>query len=84
MSFDAFWNVYPRKVGKKNAQRLWEKMKLDSKTADIVHAVVEQSKDWDDIKYVKHPSTWLYGEHWCDELNNDVSAKVLFLKSVKK
>lgn len=64
-SFDAFWQLYPRKVGKKPAADRWKKMS-DADRASALEAV--QSYPFgDDPKYIKHPSTWLNHECWNDE-----------------
>lgn len=84
MSFEEFWKVYPRKVNKKLARKIWQRQKLDEKTEIIIKSVLEYAKQWDEIRYIPHPSTFLNGERWEDEFENESSAKILFLREVKK
>lgn len=70
--FDAFWSVYPRKVGKGAARKSFEKAmkKTDLKTIlDAVEAQ-RQSPQWtrDDGQFIPHPATWLNQERWADEV----------------
>jgi len=70
--FDAFWKVYPRKVKKKESLKVWEKLKPDEQLTQIIIAAVEKQKtsEWKDRdkKHIPHPSTWLNGERWNDEI----------------
>lgn len=73
--FERWWKVYPRKVGRKKA--LEEFLKLnptDELTEVMVEAVKRQGLAEklraEGERYVKHPSTWLHGEHWNDEVPN--------------
>jgi hypothetical protein len=67
--FNEFWAAYPRKKGKGQARRAFEKAleKTDLQTIlDGVHSYVAND-DMDDPQFVAHPSTWLNGERWLDE-----------------
>lgn len=71
--FDRFWSLYPRKVGKANAQKAWAKLKVDSTLFDRMAAALAAwsvSPDWtkDNGQFVPHPATWLNGKRWEDEL----------------
>ncbi len=71
--FDEFWKVYPRKVGKKNAQQRWQKLKINDETyRKITEAVKAQSESdqWkkDGGQYIPYPATWLSQERWEDQL----------------
>ena len=69
-AFDAFWQAYPKKVGKDAARRAFAKVKapLD----DLIAAVEQQktSKQWtkDGGQYIPNPATWLNQGRWDDEL----------------
>lgn len=71
-SFCAFWNLYPRKVEKKRAFKIWQKLNPDEKLAKAILSAVERQKnsEWKDreFKHIPHPSTWLNGERWNDEI----------------
>jgi len=67
--FNQFWSVYPRKKGKGQARKAFEKAleKTDLQTIlDGVHAYVANDV-MDDPQFIAHPSTWLNGERWEDE-----------------
>lgn len=70
--FDAFWHVYPRKVGKDAARKAFEKRKPDDDLLRImIGAVKRQSKlpSWtkDGGQFIPHPSTWLNEGRWMDD-----------------
>lgn len=66
-SFDLFWNAYPRKTAKGNAENSWKKIKPDEKlVADIIAAIAKQKPNWTDPKFIPHPATWLNGKRWLD------------------
>lgn len=68
--FDQFWADYPKKVGKKKARDVWNRKNLDEKTDHILKAVEEykQTDQWQDVRYIPHPATWLNQERWEDEI----------------
>lgn len=71
--FDRIWKLYPRKVGKANAQKAWAKLKVDPALFERMAtalAVWSASPDWtkDDGRFIPHPATWLNGKRWDDEL----------------
>lgn len=71
--FDRFWRLYPRKVGKANAQKAWGKLKVHSALFDRMAAALavwSVSADWtkDGGQFIPHPATWLNGKRWEDEL----------------
>jgi len=71
-SFAQFWDAYPKKRSKKDAQKAWRKLKPDDALfRTIMDAVAfwKQTPDWMKEKgaYVPLPATWLRGERWTDE-----------------
>lgn len=79
-TFSAFWSAYPRKVGKPNAQKAWEKQ---SPPLDACLAALEwqrRSPGWvkDGGQYVPHPATWINRRGWEDE--PPAAAATAFLK----
>ena len=68
--FDRFWNLYPRKVGKGQAQAAW---KAAAKKVDpqlIIEGLQIHMPDLTDKppQFIPHPATWLNGERWADQL----------------
>lgn len=70
--FARFWSVYPRRVKRADAERVWAGLNPDEAlTAKIVFAVREQERRvWGVPNGEKrpHPTTWLNAGRWDDEL----------------
>lgn len=68
-TFETFWELYPRKVARLDARKMWQRLT----PANCSAAITALSK-WRDVwaqkelEFVPHASTWLYGERWDDEL----------------
>ncbi len=71
--FAEFWEAYPRKENRKKALAAWKKGQCwNGKFQEIMAALTEQKKNprWlEDVKYIPHPTTWLNGERWADEIS---------------
>ena len=71
--FAEFWEAYPRKENRKKALAAWKKGQCGKgKFQEIMAALTEQKKNprWlEDVKYIPHPTTWLNGERWADEIS---------------
>lgn len=68
--FNLFWEKYPKKVGKKEARKAWEKQKCWNGQFDEVMAGVDtyvKECVGKDNQFIAHPSSWLNGERWKDE-----------------
>lgn len=77
--FARFWALYPRKVGKEAARKAWDKLKLTNELFDsLVQALGTQclTPDWikDDGRFIPHPSTWINGKRWEDEVPDPAPA----------
>ena len=70
-NFDRFWAAYPKKVGKADARKAFDKTRSVSIEA-ILSAIerLRRSDQWqkDNGQYVPHPATWLRRGGWDDEL----------------
>lgn len=66
--FDEFWAAYPRKTDKGNAKKAWVKALKKKHAEHIVSAAAAYAATKPDPKYTAHPTTWLNGERWDDEL----------------
>lgn len=72
-SFDDFWKLYPKKVGKAQAEKAWTKLKVDEPLFEAMKKAIEcqkRSKQWKDKQYIPYPATWLNGRRWEDELED--------------
>ena len=70
--FDTFWKAYPRKSNKAFARRCFDKVKVNQELLDkMLKAIAQQKKStqWQKPEYIPHPSTWLNGERWEDEIS---------------
>lgn len=76
-AFNEFWSAYPKKVGKKEAQKAFAKVPK-AEWPKLVPAVEAQknSKQWqkDDGQYIPHPTTWLNQGRWEDSVEPNKSA----------
>ena len=70
--FRAFWDAYPNKKNKAKVKLAHARALKKASGAEIISALHMQkaSFDWtkDGGKYVPHPTTWLNGERWEDEI----------------
>lgn len=66
--FDDFWESYPRRVGKKAAQRAWELID-ESIVDEVVEGVRRMAADPNlpPKQYIPYPATWLNRGGWDDE-----------------
>jgi hypothetical protein len=72
-SFGTFWEAYPRKVGKQDAQKAFAKVNPDEALLAVMLTAIEKAKQtegWqkEKGKYIPHPATWLNGKRWEDEI----------------
>ena len=75
--FEDFWNVYPRKVKKSEARRVWASRNLASKAGLLIADVrkrKQSDRQWLD-GFVPHPTTYLRGDRWLDEIQISDSAQ---------
>ena len=68
--FTAFWERYPRKEGKKKAREKWMRLNPDPALYARIMAGLERHKRSEQWRrgVIPHPTTWLNGERWEDEL----------------
>jgi len=78
MTFDEFWVLYPRKVGKHKAKQTWERLRLSAPDLHRIRVALSwQVPHWAEsgtLQYVPHPTTWLNGRRWEDEPPPSVEA----------
>ena len=69
-AFESFWDVYPRKVSKRNAWKAYFAASKVANAQDILDGVERSIKgrNWDgmEMRFIPHPSTWLSGRGWED------------------
>lgn len=88
-SFQDFWQIYPKKIGKGKAKESWEKIKPD---ASLVKKMIEkielfkQTEQWkkDRGQFIPNPATWLNQGRWEDEVTPQSKEVPKYLKGLKK
>jgi len=68
--FDEFWKRYPKKVGKRAAYKVWDK--LSPNIDDVMYALSWQinSAQWQK-GFIPNPETYLNQGRWMDEPDNN-------------
>lgn len=70
--FIRFWTIYPRKVGKGEARKVWARLVKAGVDVERVIAGAERyrsevARRRVEEKFVKHPGPWLNAERWDDQ-----------------
>jgi len=81
--FDFFWKMYPNKKSKKQAEKIWNKLKMDE---DLYRKIIislkkqMETRQWQKNggEFIPHPSTWLNQERWNDEEVPEVEIELNF------
>jgi len=68
-SFDDFWHKYPVKKGRKYADEAWKKLNREDKQK-AYHGIHGYLSTVRQDKYICHPSTYLNGARWEDEVHD--------------
>ena len=67
ITFEEFWEAYPKRQAKKDAEKAWNKVK-PAHHQFILEAIRRQIKtDQWQRGIIPLPATWLRGERWFDE-----------------
>ena len=71
--FERFWKAYPRHENRKKAEDAFNALKVDDSLLERMIASIEKQKSgkqWleDGGQYIPHPTTWLHGKRWEDEV----------------
>ena len=71
--FSQFWDMYPKKTSKAQAEKEWKKLKVGpSLMASIMDGLRKwiASDQWtrDNGQFIPYPSTWLHNRRWEDEI----------------
>ena len=67
--FNEFWNVYPKKVGKADAQKKWinKKPNIDQVMIALTWQIASDQWNKNDGEFIPNPSTYINQERWNDE-----------------
>lgn len=82
MTFDDFWKAYPHHIAKRAALRAWEKLSADEREAAMKAIPLHRSK-WAQLGWYTppHPSSWLNGARWEDELDAPAKGVLQIVKT---
>lgn len=74
--FDRFWQAYPKKKSKGQAERTWVKLNPDEQLVATMTATIERAKksrDWlkNEGQFIPYPATWLNAKGW-EDVHNDL------------
>lgn len=65
--FDAFWDEYPRRVGKQDAIKAWTKAVKQVSPAALLGGALRLAQDPNrEDQFTPHPATWLNAGRWED------------------
>jgi hypothetical protein len=68
LTWEAFWNVYPRHVGKREARKAWERAIRRARPEVIIRGAQRYRDDPHRLApYTAHPATWLNRDGWDDD-----------------
>lgn len=71
-NFETFYQSYPRKIGKVNVEKWFNKNKPDEELMNKILTSLEKHKklkQWQDKQFIPYPATWLNQKRWEDELD---------------
>ena len=71
-NFETFYKAYPRKIGKANVEKWFNKNKPDEELMNKILTSLEKHKklkQWQDKQFIPYPATWLNQKRWEDELD---------------
>lgn len=78
--FDKFWSAYPKKKGKKEALRAWQRARDKPNIDKILASIGRQclSHDWTKSggQYIPHPATWINQGRWDDEVDAEPKSEM--------
>lgn len=76
--FSEFWKLYPRKVAKKDAMKMWARLSTEQQTKAL-EMLPAHVKVWEaegrQMHLVPHAATWINGERFDDEITLPAAQK---------
>lgn len=75
--FNRFYEAYPKHVSGDYAKKCFERINPDEELLQTMLAAIERQKkteQWQNIRYIPNPSTWLNERKWKDEIPDDALA----------
>lgn len=79
-SFAAFWDAYPKKKAKADAQKAWRSARINGELGVVMSAleVQKRSDEWrkESGKYIPFPASWIRQRRWEDEQEEQHKAEL--------
>ena len=71
--FEKFWDTYPRKKSKGDAEKAWKQIKPPPELVEIIInkvVLLKSSQEWlrEGGEFIPYPATWLRAKGWEDEV----------------
>ena len=78
--FEAFWRIYPRKIGKGAARKVWGKLAPANGLVERICVQVQAARQTDQWqreggKFIPLPATWLHQSRWEDDYSHSTPVK---------
>jgi hypothetical protein len=79
--FARFWELYPRKTGKKAARTAYGRARRDATVQQIATGLraqlpsMRERVEAGEAQYVPHPTTWLNQGRWDDEVRRETGPR---------
>ena len=75
MNFNEFYALYPRKQGRRAAEKSWQRLS-NQEQQDALEALLNHLEYWKlkqtEKDFIPHPATWINQGRWEDELDMEV------------
>lgn len=78
--FNTFWQAYPNKKSKGQAEKTWDKLPLTEMLFTLIISKLQEARsspNWtkEGGKYIPYPATWLNAKGWEDEYEVDIQGE---------
>lgn len=87
VGFARFWDAYPRKASKGDAEKAWLTLHPTPEQLDVLLDAIEDQRQWPDWirdggKFIPYPASWLRAKGWENRLPETVPAGLLTDRTV--
>ncbi|MCP3681817.1 MAG: hypothetical protein GY861_03930 [bacterium] len=66
--FEDFWNIWPKKTAKKDAEKAWKKAKVETEAWLLIEKHLTTAYLSTEVKFIPNPATYINGQRWNDEI----------------
>lgn len=68
IDFELFWNIYPKKAARQDAEKSWNKLNPNQQVFDLIKAHLSIAYLQTEKQFIPNASTYLNGKRWGDEI----------------